>query len=335
MKKAEVEKPGVINLNETSIPKVKSNEVLIEIQAGGICGTDLHIFSREDSFSHPIGHELTGEIIKMGKEVKNFNIGDKVVIDNNSNCGKCKNCKNGKPEYCLNIKDFLEEEKISFQEYVAMPASSVYVFNNLSYQEATLAEPLTVALEMLETAEVKSNQDIAIFGPGPIGLMAARIAKHKGINNIYLTGKSHSTARLKLAEKIGVEDIIEVDNQDVVDYFNRNNLSVDRVLITAPPYTIKDGISILKFGGILTYIGFGFGGEEKVELDFNQVHFNKLQIKATHAIPNRFYPLALDYINKGIITKEDFVTDIFDFKNIQNGFERAKDKDTIKTLINF
>mgnify|MGYP006284820505 FL=1 len=271
----------------------------------------------------------------MGKEVKNFNIGDKVVIDNNSNCGKCKNCKNGKPEYCLNIKDFLEEEKISFQEYVAMPASSVYVFNNLSYQEATLAEPLTVALEMLETAEVKSNQDIAIFGPGPIGLMAARIAKHKGINNIYLTGKSHSTARLKLAEKIGVEDIIEVDNQDVVDYFNRNNLSVDRVLITAPPYTIKDGISILKFGGILTYIGFGFGGEEKVELDFNQVHFNKLQIKATHAIPNRFYPLALDYINKGIITKEDFVTDIFDFKNIQNGFERAKDKDTIKTLINF
>jgi L-iditol 2-dehydrogenase len=164
--------------------------------------------------------------------------------------------------------------------------------------------------------------------------MAAAYAKHIGVNKIYLTGRSHSKKRLELAKKIGVDGIIEVDKEDTVQFFKNKNLELDRVLITAPPYTIKDAVQILRFGGILTYIGFSFDGSENVELNFNDIHLNKLQIRATHAIPNRFFPAALEYIKKGVIEPEDFITKEFKLDDVQKAFEFTLENETVKTLIN-
>lgn len=322
-------------VEEVAKPELKEGEVLVKVKAGGICGTDMHIFSKENSFSHPLGHELTGYVVENNSDYDHIKEGDRVVIDNATNCGVCRFCKNGQPEYCINILNLLLEEKIGFQEYVAVPARCVYPFSGLTYQEAALAEPLTVALEMLETAEVKKNQDIAIFGPGPIGLMAAQVAKHIGVKSIYMTGHSHSISRLGLAKKIGVTGIIEVDKESTVNYFRNKGIELDRVLITAPPSTINEAIPILRFGGILTYIGFDFNGAELVKIDFNQVHFKKLQIRATHAIPNRFYPEALALLKEGVVKAEDYISDVFKVDDIQEAFEHSLKGDTIKTMIVF
>ncbi len=314
-------------------PEPQAGEVVVKIMAGGICGTDLHIFSKKEAFDHYLGHEITGKVVENNSKAGHIKVGDKVVIDNATNCGVCRFCKNGQPEFCQDMYNLLMEEKISFQEYVAVPARSVYPFKELSYKEAALAEPLTVALEMLETAQVKEGQDIMIFGPGPIGLMAAAVAEHIGVNSIYLTGHSHSVKRFALAQKIGVDSIIEVDNEDVVEFCMNEGLQLDRVLITAPPYTLKDAVEITRFGGIITYIGFSFDGSQNVTLNYNDIHFKKLQIRATHAIPNRFYPEALKLIENNIIKYSDFVLDEYLLKDVQTAFENALNNETIKTMI--
>ena len=333
MKAARLKSLKNLKVADMDQPNLKAGEVLVKIKAGGICGTDMHIFAKENAFSHHLGHELSGEVVESKSQNYDFKKGDRVVIDNATNCGVCKFCKNGQPEYCSNIRNLLMEERLSFQEYVAVPARSLYKFEYLSFQAAALAEPFTVALEMIDTADVKAGQDIAIFGPGPIGLMAAAYARHIGVNKIYLTGRSHSQKRLNLGKKIGVDEIIEVDKEDTVQFFKEKNLELDRVLITAPPYTIKDAVEILRFGGILTYIGFSFDGRENVELNFNDIHLKKLQLRATHAIPNRFFPAALDYIKKGIINPDDFISAEFDLADVQKAFEFTLENETIKTLI--
>ncbi|SIR26370.1 zinc-dependent alcohol dehydrogenase [Halanaerobium kushneri] len=334
MKAARLKSLKNLEVVEMDKPELQAGEVLVRVKSGGICGTDMHIFAKENAFSHHLGHELSGEVVENRSEEYDFKQGDRVVIDNATNCGVCKFCKNGQPEYCSDIRNLLMEERLSFQEYVAVPARSLYKFKDLSFQAAALAEPFTVALEMIATAEVEAGQDIAVFGPGPIGLMAAAYARHIGVNKIYLTGRSHSKKRLELGRKIGVDEIIEVDQEDTVEFFKERNLKLDRVLITAPPYTIKDAVQILRFGGILTYIGFSFDGRENVELNFNDIHLNKLQIRATHAIPNRFFPAALENIKKGVINAEDFISREFMLADVQKAFEFTLDNETIKTLIN-
>lgn len=335
MKAARLKSIKNLNIVEIDKPIPKAGEALVKIKSGGICGTDMHIFAKENAFSHHLGHELSGEIIENNSSNNDLKKGDKVVIDNATNCGVCEFCKNGMPEYCSNIQNLLMEERLSFQEYVAVPVRSLYRFEGLSYQAAALAEPFTVALEMIDTVNLKPGQDIAIFGPGPIGLMAAAFARHMGVSKIYLTGRSHNKKRLELGEKIGVDGIIKADKEDTVDFFESRSIKLDRILITAPPYTIKDAIQVLRFGGILTYIGFSFNGRENVELNFNDIHLKKLQIRATHAVPNRFFPVALKCIKKGIIDPLDFITKEFKLENVQEAFEFSLNNETIKTLINF
>lgn len=334
MKAARLKSLKNLQVVDIEKPVPKAGEVLVKVKAGGICGTDMHIFAKENAFSHHLGHELSGEVVESKSQDYDFKKGDRVVIDNATNCGVCKFCKNGQPEYCSDIRNLLMEERLSFQEYVVVPARSLYKFEDLSFQAAALAEPFTVALEMIETAEVKAGQDIAIFGPGTIGLMAAAYARHLGVNKIYLTGRSHSQKRLDLGRKIGVDGIIEVDKEDTVEFFEDRDLKLDRVLITAPPYTIKDAVQILRFGGILTYIGFSFDGSENVELNFNDIHLNKLQLRATHAIPNRFFPAALKYIKNGVINPDDFISAEYNLAEVQEAFDYTLNNETVKTIIN-
>ena len=182
MRKLVLKSIGQVGLEEVEKPSIGEQDVLIKVKACGLCGTDLHIFRDPnafgDPFAHPLGHEITGQVVEVGAKVSHVQVGDGVVIDNATNCGVCRNCKNGDPGGCTNIINLLLEDKVVLQEYVAVPARSVYKFEGLSYAEATLAEPLTVALEMLATAEVGLGQDVVVVGPGPIGLMAARVARH-------------------------------------------------------------------------------------------------------------------------------------------------------------
>lgn len=336
MRKLVLESMGRVGFEEVDRPTIGETDVLVKVRACGLCGTDLHIFTDPnafgDPFAHPLGHEITGEVVEVGSRVTHVKAGDPVVIDNAMHCGVCGSCKNGNPGACTNIINLLLDDKVVLQEYVAVPARSVYKFHGLSFAEAALAEPLTVALEMLATAEVGLGQDVVVVGPGPIGLMAAKVALHMGARSVYVLARRGRESRLKLAEKLGAQ-VVLMDEVDLVQYFAGKGIKFDRALVTAPPATINRVIPLMAFAGIITYIGFEFGGKENVALDLNYFHVNKLQLRATHAIPNRFFPTALDLIGQGVIQPADFISKTFPFDQAQQAFEYASQKDAVKTII--
>src|SRR6056297_2499985 len=105
MKAVRLESLKNLEVVEIEKPELKAGEVLVKVKAGGICGTDMHIFAKEEAFSHHLGHELSGEVVESKSRDYDFAKGDKVVIDNATNCGVCKFCKNGHPENCSNIRN--------------------------------------------------------------------------------------------------------------------------------------------------------------------------------------------------------------------------------------
>jgi L-iditol 2-dehydrogenase len=147
--------------------------------------------------------------------------------------------------------------------------------------------------------------------------MAVRIAKLKGAKTVILTGNSHSTRRLEVGREMGADEIVHVDKVSAVEWFRqRYPEGIDRVIVTSPPKTLLDAVKIANFGGIIAYIGIDFGGEEQVTFDVNEIHFKRLQIRASHAVPNLFFPIALDMFRRGAVDASKIVTHVF-------GLERA------------
>ena len=207
MRRVVLQSIGRVGFAELDRPAMGENDVTIKVRACGLCGTDLHIFTDPhafgDPFAHPLGHEIVGEVVEVGPKVTNVQVGNRVVIDNATACGVCRSCKNGNPGACTSIVNLLLEGRTVLQEYVVVPAQSVYKFEGLTFPEAALAEPLTVALEMLASAEVGLGQNVVVVGPGPIGLMAARVALHMGARCVYVLARSGRPSRLKLAKSSG------------------------------------------------------------------------------------------------------------------------------------
>jgi L-iditol 2-dehydrogenase len=217
-------------------------------------------------------------------------------------------------------------------------AQSLVKIGDLDFETAALAEPLTVAIDMVEAAQIPLSGTVAVFGPGPIGLMAARVAQLAGASKVYLTGYSHSRRRWEVARKLGIDELIFVDQVDLRDYFRqREPEGVDRVLVTTPPATVGDAIAITRFGGIIAYDGIKFGESSTISFDGNDFHFRRLQLRGVHSIPNLGWPKAFDLLRRRLIDPADFISHRFGFDDIPAAVTLAAENrtDTVKVMVSW
>jgi len=161
--------------------------------------------------------------------------------------------------------------------------------------------------------------------------MACRIAKLRGARRVFLVGSPRDNPRnrfrLELAHEFGA-DVTISGNEDAVDDIKRlTGDGVDRVLVTAPPFAIPDALRACRFGGIVALIGLEEHTGETVALDINAFHFQKLQLRASHAIPNHYFPIALDLLRRGVINSDRLITHIFPINEFRRAFETANDPD--------
>ncbi len=166
--------------------------------------------------------------------------------------------------------------------------------------------------------------------------MIARLALFKGASRVYLTGHERSKSRWKVAEKIGVTDCVFVDRQDVVSYFrDKEPQGLDRVLITAPPKTISEAMEIVRFGGIITYDGIKFGGDEIIKLDANAFHFKRLQLRGVHSIPNLGWPQAVTLLKDRVIDPDLFISHTYPFEEVPEAVKFAAQAraQTVKVMV--
>lgn len=313
-------------------PNPSPVEVLIKIEACGVCGTDVGLAKNGATGWMPLGHEAVGVVEDIGSQVNNVKVGDKVVVENHTACGGCESCKNGDYVYCQDLRQFQypsPNAQAAFAEYICLHQSMVDVYDKLTPLQATLAEPLTVAMDLTLRVDIPLNGEVVVFGPGPIGLMTVKIVKLQGARRVFLCGLSHTepreSYRLMVGKKLGADITIGVKEVDVVDTIKKYVArGVDRVLVTAPPQVIPQTIRITKFGGIIGYIGINWsktGG--LVNLDLNELHFRKLQLRSSHAIPNSRFPIALDLLQRKVIDPDKLITHTFKLEETEKAIKTA------------
>ena len=334
MKTVYVKVPFQVQIRDEPIREPGPNEVLVRVRACGVCGTDLHVARKTAKDWRPIGHEIAGTVAEIGPGVTRFKPGDSVLVENCTFCGVCENCKNGRIDLCSSW--FTMGSQPGVAEYVVMRENSLYMFEDLPFVHTAIIEPLTVALDVTEVANIPLNSIVCVMGPGPIGLMAVKAAKLHGAKTIVLVGNSHSTARLAAGKELGADDIVLADKCDVAACINdRYPNGVDRVIVTSPPKTLRDAVKIAGFGSIIAFVGIDYGGEENVTFDVNEIHFKRLQIRASHAVPNTRFPLALDLLRRKVIDPAKIVTHVFPLDRTEEALRTTDQNkaEVVKTVI--
>lgn len=325
---------------EVPLPPLQSNQVLVRVKAGGICGTDLH-FLRHNSNWTPLGHEAVGIIEKVGEGISDVHVGDSVIVENHAACGICRQCKNGHPQHCENITTYMSDQA-GFSDYLVVRHDMVHKYDEKQFDItcACLAEPLTVALDITLRADITFNDEVVVFGPGPIGLMIVRLAKLHGARRIFLVGSNASTPRgfyrLEVGRQMGAEVLLSYEKENVVEeILSLVPQGVDRVIVTAPPKTITDAIKIIRFGGIIAFNGIEFGPGSRITFDANEFHFKKLELRASHAIPNHYFPIAIDFLNQGVIDPKLLLSHVFHWEEVEKAFQTSVNpqEKTIKVVI--
>ncbi|MDI3542999.1 MAG: hypothetical protein PWP57_602 [Candidatus Atribacteria bacterium] len=318
--------PFEFEWRDVPVPDLQPGKVLVRVEAGGICGTDLHFLRYNDEWT-PLGHEVVGVIEKISEGIEGVAIGDRVIVENHAACWRCKECKNGRPQYCENLTTYMSDQA-GFSDYLVVRYDMVHHYDpkQLELTHACLAEPLTVALDVTLKADIKLNDEVVVFGPGPIGLMATKIAKLQGARRVFLVGSNNSTPRgahrLEIGHRMGADVILSYEEHHVAEtILDAVPTGVDRVVITAPPRTIKDAISISHFGGIIAFNGIEYGAGSQITFDANEFHFKKLQLRASHAIPNHYFPMAIDLLTRRIIEPDLLLTHVFSFDEAKRAFQ--------------
>jgi L-iditol 2-dehydrogenase len=215
MRAAELIAPGTFRLAEMSIEDPGPGEVQVKIEAVGVCGSDLHAYSEGAIGSTPnvypmiLGHEPSGTIVKVGSGVTGLAVGDRGALEPALYCYHCEFCLTGHHNVCANIR-FLSNPNIPgfFRERVNLPASNFApIPNGMSFAEATLAEPLAIALHSLRLASIRADEDVAVIGAGPIGLMTIAALRALKVSRIWaIEPLSH---RRELALSIGADAALE------------------------------------------------------------------------------------------------------------------------------
>src|SRR5260221_2449323 len=208
-------------LEEVPVPQYGINDVLIKVDRTGICGTDLHIY-KWDAWAQKtipvpmvVGHEFVGEIVEVGSNVRDFEPGEIVSGEGHVVCGRCRNCLAGRRHLCKDTKGIGVNRPGAFAEYLALPMTNVWVHDPAIPRDVqAIFDPFGNAVHTALSFPLL-GEDVLITGAGPIGIMAAAVAKHAAARYVVVTDVN--PYRLDLAKRMGATLAIDVRNQTVVD----------------------------------------------------------------------------------------------------------------------
>ncbi len=298
------------------IPPPDENHVVVKIHACGVCGTDINFVRDWADQPMALGHEISAEVVEVGRHVTTVKPGDSVIVEDCTMCGVCGDCKSGQPQFCRNMYDL--EGQPGMGEYMSVRCNSLVKYEGLDHVSACLTEPLAVSLTSVINAQIPLGGSVVVLGPGPLGLMSARVAKLQGAGYVAITGLAADTqrerARFAAAAQFGCDDLFEMGKHDLAAEIKRKfPKGVDRVIISSPPESLVEALTIIKFGGIITFYGLDFGGRSKVEVDVNDLIFRKISLIPTFAEPAINFPISNRLLRDGLVDARALVTHTFAF----------------------
>ena len=333
MKAMVLTEPGKWEVKEVEVPTIEDEEILCRIDAVAICGSDPEIVHGglpgiwPPAYPFIAGHEWAGTIVAKGSKVFDLNVGDRVAGEAHKGCGNCINCLRGKYTLCLNYgkpekghRHYGFTSQGAYAQYNAYHIKSVTKLpDNVPFKEAAMCDTAGVALHGLELAGVAAGSTVAIIGPGPIGMMAMKLAKAMGAGRVIVVGRM---PRIETALELGADEIVDFSKCDPVEKVREltGGLGVSLVLeCSGAPGTIVQSLKMCGKAGKVVMLGVAKDGvTEDIPLKYTTA--NELQLLGSKANPDVSLKVITMMANKRIDVK-DMVTHTFPLEEVDKAFE--------------
>jgi L-iditol 2-dehydrogenase len=331
-------KPEIgIEIMEMPEPDLQKDQVMIDVKACGICGSDLHIYEWEPfirwvTLPRIIGHEVAGTVHRVGEEVTGFKPGDRIVADTWGGCGNCYFCRMGKFNHCMHQTRLGQHVDGGMTKYVVVPVNSLYkIPEGVDFQEASVIEPLGVMLRAFERCDMKPGDDIAIMGPGPIGLLGVMLAKANGASTIIASGLTNDKERLEYARKFGAitVNVGEEDLRERILVLTEGR-GVDIVMdVSGGKGSLNEAASIVKRGGQIGLVGLGpeFVFSPNILVD------KELTIHGSFRRQPSTWYRAIKLVANKTIDAKSIITHVFPLARAEEGFQILMRKEGIKAIL--
>jgi len=326
-----------IRIEEIPKPKISPDELLVKVMACGICGSDVMEWYRIKKAPRVLGHEMTGEIVEVGKKVKKFKVGDRVFVSHHVPCNKCHYCLDGQHTVCetLHSTNF---DPGGFSEYLRVPKINVALGtfrlpDEISFEDGTFIEPLGCVIRGQRRANIKPNHTVLVIGSGISGILHIQLARVKGVKKIIATDVNEY--RMNSAKKFGADVVIDA-KEDVprrVREVNNGKL-VDQVIVcTGAVSAINQALKSVDKGGTILFFAPTDPGID-IALPFNEFWSNQITLTTTYAAAPDDIKEAIDLIRSKKINVHDMITHRLNLAETCKGFQIVADaKDSIKVII--
>ena len=328
--------PRHVEIGEMRRPTIGAGEVLVRLQACGVCATDVKTFMR----GHPhigagavLGHEMTGVIGES--QAEGWRVGERVVVAPYVPCDDCLYCKRGQFTLCQNLFD-ASAEPGGFSEFLRVPKRLAQkglfrLPDEIDFTLGTLVEPIACAIHGLATLALKRGESLLVIGDGPLGLMQAILAREIGAAPIIVAGMT--PARLAIAARYAdhVIDITKANLQDEIKTLT-NDAGIDKVIVSVGQSQVaEDALPLVRRGGIINFFA-GLPNGSRVSIDPNRIHYDQIAIVGTFGFAPSHFARALEALTRNATVFRSLVTHTVPLDGLEEAFLEGARYEGIKTV---
>ncbi len=334
-----------LRIEDVRCPEISDDEVLLRSRAASICGTDMRIYRYGHSrlpakTKRILGHEMAGEVVKTGKNVKGLKEGMRVAVAPNFGCGMCRMCQRGWFHLCAEYGAIGLTVDGGFAEYVRVPKIALQqgcllqMSEDLSFEQAALNEPFACVYNGFERCRLEIGDIVLIVGSGPIGVMHILLARLAGASKIVVADVV--ACRLDLAGKLGADATINSKEQNLKEAVMEltDGDGADYIVTACPAPQVQE--QVMEIAAEHARINFFGGlpkGEEHISFNSNLVHYKELTVTGSHGCCTYHCQKTLELQNSKAIDLKPLITNVFNLSEIDKAFEAAMAGKGLKTVV--
>ena len=326
MKTVVIERPNEIALVVREVPEPGPGELMIQVMASGICGTDLHIYRGEYMGSYPVipGHEFSGVVAAVGNQITRFQVGDRVAVEPNIACDNCVNCLNNRQNFCLNWQAVGVTLPGGMEEYVIVPEKAAFKIGDLPFEIGAFMEPLSCVVHGVERAHIRLADQVAIFGAGPIGILMLQMARIQGA--AHITVLEMNPGRADLASEMGADRVVSSFEELQPDIYD---IVIDA---TGAIPVMNRSIEYVRMGGTVLLFGVPPSGRN-LEMEGFKIFRKGLTVLSSFtSVRNSFQ--AVDLLQSGQIRVEPLISHRLPLQDMPHALELIESRDpAVKKVI--
>lgn len=303
-----------LRIEEHEMPAVGTKDILIQVKACGVCGTDVHIYEGDKGAAEVtpptiLGHEFSGVIAEVGTEVTEYKVGDRVCIDPNCYCGSCEPCRNGVAHYCKHMIGYGTTVNGGFAEYCAVNERQVYKLgDNTTFEQGAMTEPVACCLHGIDMCKIQPGHQVVIIGGGMIGLLMLQLARLAGAAKVALLEPVES--KRQVGKKIGADVCIDPIHENVPERLKEAGMTWINTVIecVGRPSTIEQAIEVAGNKAVVMMFGLT-KPDETIAVKPFQIFQKELELKASYINPYT-QKRALDLIDSGRLDVSSMVYEV-------------------------